>query len=310
MFGVAFGSFAVGLFLFLLSSSLVPVQAAGQACTSYVVVSVFDHKTGADIKNLNAGDFQARLGKARADIVSATQEFEGRLLVLVQTDGMRNEKIEDVVSMATRLARQAPEGKPVAFGVFVQRAMFTKGFSTDPNERGRAISEVAEEEPSLGKRVHLYDALHQALAVFGPHQPGDTVLLVADGYDDGSDRSGNSVEKEYLARGTRLMVMLRRTPSHVSGNFLWNAPEFQIHLMDSMSAVTGGTYTMFNARDFAFAWQGYMVGILLPDGNKKAHKLKVQLQGAAAETYKRPNLYFPERLPSCSSAAPTTTAVR
>jgi hypothetical protein len=284
---------------FILSGHVLSAQAAGQACTSYVVVSAFDHKTGDDIKNLNAGDFQARLGKAAADVVSAAQQFNDRLLVLLQTDGTRNEKIEDVVNLATRLAGQAPEGKPIAFGVFVKRALFTKGFITDPKQRPREFSGIAEEEPSLGEQVHLYNALHQALALFGAHQPGDTVLLIADGYDEGSDRSGAQVEKEYVASGTRLMVMLRRTPSHVGGNFLWNSPEPQIHLMEAMSAATGGTYTMFSARDFEFAWQGYMLGIQSPDRNKKTRKLKVQLQGAAAATYKRPNLYYPERLPPC-----------
>jgi hypothetical protein len=295
-------SFALALTIFLLSSFIVAAQAAGQACTSYVVVSAFDHKTGDDIKNLNAGDFQAKLGKAEADIVSATQQFNDRLLVLLQTDGTGNDKIEDVVTLATRLAGEAPEGKPVAFGVFVKRALFTKRFITDAKQRPREFSGIAEEEPSLGKQAHLYNALHQALALFGPHQPGDTVLLIADGYDEGSDRSGAQVEKEYVASGTRLMVMLRRTPSHVGGNFLWTPPEPQIHLMEAMSAATGGTYTMFSARDFEFAWEGYMLGVRVSDGKKNTNKLKVQLQGAAAETYKRPNLYYPERLPPCGAA--------
>jgi hypothetical protein len=303
-------AFVSGLSIFLLASAMVTAGTAGQACTSYVVVSAFDHKTGTDIKDLNAGDFRAKLGKSEVDIVSATQQFSDRLLVLLQTDGTRNEKIEDVVSLATRLARQAPEGKPIAFGVFVKRAIFTKGFATDQKQRGMDISAIAEEEPTLGKQVHLYDALHQSLAPFGPHQPGDTVLLIADGYDDGSDHSGHGVEKEFMASGTRLMVMLRRTPSHVSGNFMWTSPEPQIHLIEAMSMMTGGTYTMFSARDFEFAWQGYMLGIRLPETKKKTHNFKVQLQGPAAETYRRPNLYYPQQLPPCSATPPETTASR
>ncbi len=302
-------AYAAGILLFLFSAAMAQAQSEGQACTSYVLVSAFDHKTGDDIKDLNADDFQARLGKAQVDIVSATQQFTDRLLILVQTDGTRNEKIEDVVSLATRLARQAPAGKPIAFGVFVKRALFSGGFASDPQERTRNIGEIAEEEPNLGKEVHLYDALHQALGIFGPHQPGDTVLLVTDGYDDGSDHSGNGVKGEYMASGTRLMVMLRRTPSHVSGNFMWTSPEPQIHLMEAMSLATGGTYTMFGAREFANVWQGYMLGIRLPDAKKKAN-FRVQLKGTAAETHRRSNLYYPQRLPPCSMAPPATTASR
>ena len=293
----------LGICLLVPSSLVLSAPAAGQDCTSYVVVSAFDHKTGDDIKNLNAEDFEVKLGKAPLPVVSATQQFTDRLLVLLETDGTNNEKIEDVVSLATRLSRQAPEEKPIAFGVFVKKSAFTKGFTTDSKQRAAAIAEVAEEETSLGKQVHLYNALHQALAFFGAHQPGDAVLLIADGYDDGSDHSGNQVEKEFLTSGTRLFVMLRRTPSHVSGNFLWNPPEPQIHLIERMSAATGGTYTMFSARDFAFAWQGYMLGIRTPEGAGKHRKLKLRLQGMAAETYKRSNLYYPERLPACSATA-------
>jgi hypothetical protein len=53
-----------------------------------------------------------------------------------------------------------------------------------------------------------------------------------------------------------------------------------------------------------------MLGIRLPDGKKKAHNLKVQLKGAAAETHRRSNLYYPQRLPPCSTAPPATTASR
>lgn len=302
-------AFVLSLSFFQLSSTMVPARAEGQACTTYVVVSAFDHKTGDDIKNLTAGDFDAKLGKASADIVSATQEFNGRLLVLLETDDLGNEKIEDVVTAAIQLSRQAPDGKPVAFGVFVKRAAFTKGFKSDSKERAAAISEVAEEEPALGKQVHLYDAMHQALALFGPHQPGDTVLLITDGYDDGSDHSGEEVEKEYVKRGTRLFVMLRRPPSHVGGNYLWRSPERQIQFIQKMIAVTGGTYTMFSAHDFAFPWQGYMLGILMPETTAN-RKLNVRLQGLAAVTYRHPDLHYPERLPECSTAPPPTTASR
>jgi hypothetical protein len=291
--------------IFALVFCLLPAPATGQECTSYVVVSAYDRKTGDDIANLNAGDFQALLGKRDAAVVSATPKFTDRLLVLLQTDGTNNDRIEEVVSLATRMARQAPEGKPLAFGVFVKRSAFTQGFITDPKSRALAISGLAEEEPALGKQVHLYNALHQALKVFGPHQPGDAVLVITDGYDDGSDHSGLEVQKEFLNSGTRLFVALRRTPSRVSGNFMWTSPEPLIHFVQRMSEMTGGMYTMFSARDFSFTGEGYLLGIQAPEGiSKQHHKLKVRLQGAAALEHKRINLYYPERLPACSAPIP------
>src|ERR1700757_2743448 len=110
---------AAGLGCLIAGFCFLALPAAAQECTSYVVVSAFDRKTGDDIDDLNAGDFQARLGKRDVAVLSATQKFTDRLLVLLQTDGTSNDRIEDVVNLATRMARQAPEGKPLAFGVFV-----------------------------------------------------------------------------------------------------------------------------------------------------------------------------------------------
>jgi hypothetical protein len=300
---------ASGLACLIASFCFLARPASAQECTSYVVVSAFDRKTGDDIGDLNAGDFQALLGKRDVAVVSATQKFTDRLLVLLQTDGTNNDRIEEVVDLATRMARQAPEGKQLAFGVFVKKSAFTKGFITEQKSRALAISGLREDEPNLGKQVHLYNALHEALKVFGRHQPGDSVLVITDGYDDGSEHSGEEVKNEYVNSGTRLFVSLRRTPSRVSGNFTWTSPEPLIHFVQKMSEITGGMYTMFSARDFGFAWEGYLLGIQTPDGvSPKHHKLKVRLQGAAALEHRKVNLYFPERLPDCSP--PSATASR
>lgn len=288
------------------ASSVLAVPAWSQSCTSYVVVAVYDRKSGDDIKDLNAGDFEAMVGKASAKVVSATPQFTDRLVVLVETDDTSNDRIDQVVNLATRMARQAPDGKPMAFGVFVKRSAFTQGFIANPKERATAISGVAEEEPTLGREVYLYNALHQALQLFGPHQPGDTVLVITDGYDEGSQHSGVQVEKEFVNSGTRLFVSLRRTPSHVSGDYPWRSPERLIHFVEKMSGITGGIFGMFGAREFSFPWQGYMLGIEVPVDAAKHHKLKVRLQGAAALKYHKVNLYYPERVPACSS--PTTDA--
>jgi hypothetical protein len=294
--------------MLLVATWFLPVWARGQACTSYVVVSAFDHKTGENIQNLTAGDFQAKLGNTNADIISASQPTDDRLLILLETDGTTNEKIEDLVTSVIRLARETPEGKPVAFGVFVKRSAFTKDFETESRRRAAAIAEVAEEESILGQQVHLYDALLQGLALFGTHQPGDAVLVITDGYDDGSDHSGEEVEKEYLKKGTRLFVLLRRAPSHVGGNYMWRSPERQIHQVEKMSADTGGTYTMFSPRDFTFPWQGYKLGIRLPETNAAHGKLNLRLQGMAAVTYRHPNLHYAEHVPACSALPTATTA--
>jgi hypothetical protein len=153
----------------------------------------------------------------------------------------------------------------------------------------------------LGKRIAIYEALHNALALFGRHQPGDTILVVADGYDDGSDHSGDSVEKEFIASGTRLLVMLRQTFSHVTGNFMWRNPELDRAILQRIAARTGGVFTMFDAYAFGMAWRGYMLGIDVPEGGAKGHKWKLRLLSSPMKTRKRLNLYYPEQLPPCAA---------
>jgi hypothetical protein len=278
---------------------LFPSWVWGQQCTSYVVVAAYEHKLGADMENLKPDDFQVNVGQMPLAAVSAQQNFRNRLLVLVEADGaQKSDKLQEMVDVVTRWARQVPDGEPVAFGVFGKRALFTKQFFADPKERSKAISEVAEEAPTLGNRAALFDALHQGLALFGDHQPGDTVLLVSDDFDDASRHSPGDLEKEFLAKGIRLFLMLRQNPSQVGRDFLWRA-HTEGEILVRTSRETGGAYSEFSPSFFRFAWAGYLVGIKVEPGLSSHRKLKVKLKGGT-DFYRKAILYYPERLPPCS----------
>jgi hypothetical protein len=283
---------------FLLVSSL----ALAQECTTYVVVAVLDHTTGDEIDNLKLEDFTARTGHTFLPIRSAERKFTNRLMVLIETDGVaKSEKLSDEVDIITRLARQAPDGKPVSFGVYSERAVFTRSFNPDEKERTAEINDVVEEANSLGKHVALFDSLHEAIARFGKHQPGDTVLLVADPYDDISHHSVSDIEKEFLRTGTRLSVMLRSPLSRVARDFTWNRHEGEKAAFEQLSAKTGGAYTIFGAHLFRFPWKGYMLAIEVPEGHRPPIKWKLMLRGDAPVWHRHPKLYYPEVLPPCSA---------
>jgi hypothetical protein len=288
----------------LIAIVLTSSWSLAQDCATYVVLTAYDRVTGVDIETLKTEDFEAKMGNAALPVVASNQHFKNRLLVLLETDGAANDdKLEDEVNAVTRMARQAPEGMPVAFGVFADRAVFTKEFAADSQKRDAAMSEVIEQETSLGKRVALWDALHQALALFGQHQPGDTVLLVSDVYDDKSDRSGSDVEKEFVARGVRLYAMRRRRGSRVDRDFLWSSHELERTVLERTIKETGGVYSEFSVSLFRFAWAGYMLEIKVPGGLEKPRKWKLQFRGPAAESHRKANLYYPEQLPPCSTKA-------
>jgi hypothetical protein len=282
-----------------------PSYAAQPECTRTVLVSFYDQPTKNEIETLKTEDFEVKVDGKKFPVLSSSREFNNRLLILLETQGAaRNEHIDDVVTEVTLQARQAPEGKPVAFGIFSERAFFTKGFSTDPNKRTTEIGAVMEEASKLGKRVALWNSLHQAIALFGPHQPGDTILVVTDPYDDMSNHSADSVEKELIASGTRLFMMRRLHASRVDQDFGWKSHEFEKMMIDRMTQETGGLWSEYVPTLVSFAWAGYMLEIKLPPGLDNPRKWKVQFQGEAAHVHKKTNFYYPARFPGCSTQSP------
>lgn len=279
--------------------------ALGQDCTTSVVVNVFDDHLHSDVQTLQADDFQARMDKDVLTIVSTERDYTSRLLVLLETDGAADDsKLHDVVEIVTRAARQAPEGQPVAFGIYADHAIFTKAFIADPEKRTAEINSVVEQMDSLGKRVALFDALHQALQLFGEHQPGDTILLVAGPYDDKSNRSPGAVEKEFLASGTRLMAMLRRPMSHVGrADFMFNNHEAEKSLFLDFAERTGGAHSEFDPRFFGFAWRGYKLQLKVPEHEHKAHGWTLKLRGAVEGAFHHSKIFYPELLQPCPAPA-------
>lgn len=275
-----------------------------QECTTSVVVNVFDDRLRLDVQTLTAEDFQARMDGKPLAIVNSQQDYNSRLLVLVETEGTaKDDKLSDVLDTVTRMARQAPEGKPVAFGMYSERAVFTQGFVADPKERTAQINSVVEQADSLGKRVALFDALHEALQFFGAHQPGDTILLVAGPYDDKSNHSLSDVEKEFLARGTRLMAMLRRPMSRVgSSDFVLNSHDREKSLFLDFAERTGGAHSEFDPHFFGFAWRGYMLDVKVPDKVRKPHNWSLKVRGLRDGFFRHIFVFYPELLPPCRLA--------
>jgi len=283
--------------------SLIVRSALGQECTRTVLVSFYDQLTTAEIETLKADDIEARMGSSSLPVLSASRDFHNRLLILIEMDGTgKNEKLENVVETVTQQARTAPEGKPVAFGIYSEKAMFTEDFFSDTEKRARAVNAVIEEQGSLGKHVALWDALHQALALFGPHQPGDTILLIGEPYDDASHHSASDVEKEFVMHGTRLFIMRRIHASRVDRDFMWSSHDLEKTVLDRLTQETGGLLSEYVPSLIRFAWAGYMLEIKLPPEMNKPRKWKVQFRGAARTIHRKTNFYYPALLPACSTA--------
>jgi hypothetical protein len=273
-----------------------------QDCTSYVVVNAYNHKLAFDLVTLKATDFEAKMGSTPLSIVSSEQNYKSRLLVLVEVDRSGDDqKVAEVVDTVTKMARQAPDGQPVAYGVYAGKAVFTKGFFPDPDERDKAISAVREEANSLGKRVAMFDSLREAFKLFGPHQPGDTVLLVGFPYDDRSSHSAGDIEKLFLESGTRLMTMLREPMSSNSRDFLFNSHTAEKTFFLEFPEKTGGAHSHFDSHFFGWNWRGYLLAVKVPGNKVKSspERWKLKFRGVAGDVFKKAELYYPAMLPPC-----------
>jgi hypothetical protein len=292
---------------------LASTWASAQTCSTYVVADPFDHKTTMGINGLQAEDFQAKLGNTVLPIVKSTQTFDARLLVLFETSGTAEDPgLAQQSTELANLAAQAPPGKMLAFGVFAERALFGKGFSSNPQDRRSTIDELMAHANSLGKRTALYDALHQALALFGQHQPGDAILLVSDGFDDASKRNGVDLDKEFQVAGTRLLVMMRPQVGMVKvpnqqfrwtpdKNLSWKASPGKGELAH-LSSSSGGSYTGFNPHFVEFAWAGYLLEIAVPSALDKPKEWTLQLRGTSAREHPEALIYHPWKLLPCQLA--------
>ena len=134
-----------GVWLFLIFA-VTPYCVGQQDCTSTVLVSFYDQLTKDEIQTLKTEDFEIKVDGKKFPVASSSRDFNNRLLILLETQGAaKNEHLDDIVTAVTAQARQAPEGEPVAFGIFAEKAIFTKGFYRNENRRTSAINEVMEE---------------------------------------------------------------------------------------------------------------------------------------------------------------------
>jgi hypothetical protein len=276
-----------------------------QSCTTYVLVDPFDGKTGTGMDNLKAENFDAKMGSLSLPIVSATQSFINRVLVLIE---IRGANIQQARALVQGSASHAPAARPMAFGVFAEEAFISKEFSDDPQKRSASIDEILTQAAQLpAKDTALYDSLHQAVAAFGAHQPGDTIVLMTDGQDYKSKHSPTDLTKELTANGIRLLVVIEPKAKPVGRDFAQHARESD-RALKIMSSSTGGAFNhSAYGKTLEFAWAGYLLGIQTPATLDKPKEWKLQIKNTKGEIDKNALVYSPWKLPPCAA---TTTAAR
>jgi len=296
---------ALCAFTFFIASSLL-----AQNCSTYAVVDPFDGKTSHGIDGLKSENFEAKAGSLSLPIVSAAQNFNSRVLVLLQIGtSPEQQRIQTEAREIADVVRAAPTGRAIAFGVFAEKTFISREFAADPRKRSAVVDEVLAQTAQLrGKTSAVYDSLHEALAAFGPHQPGDTILLMGDGVDHSSKRNPSDLEKEFLASGTRLLVVIEPDVTPTVANTLSGVHRKMVAPgLKFLSSITGGAFRYSQSRQFLdFAWAGYLLEIQIPATWDKPKEWQLRLKDSSGKIDKKAFLYFPWKLAPCSNLTAST----
>jgi hypothetical protein len=286
---------------FLIGTSI----ASAQQCSTQVAVNAFDSRTKNFLYGLTPADFQASVGQAPLEISAVKPVFRNRVLVLL--DAGSNPDSQSLKNMA-ELVEDAPPGMPVAFGIFARHAIFTDGFIRNPDLLHAAIDRVLAQASTLKPGDSLARSLHEALGLFGPGQPGDTILLITSGAQRESKRSMTELKKEFHLHGARLQLLMGLWPSPAATHTElaqlfsgWDAAEQFDDRLVQLANSTGGVLMGFMNEDWLnAASSGYMLSVLEPAGINKPQRWTLQIRDAGNDVPPA-DLFYPNQLAPCST---------
>lgn len=292
----------------LLSILLLVMSSYGMAqqCTTSVVVNAFDAKTKTSLRGLRASDFTASAGHDALTVDSVRPVFRNRVLVLLDVSGTTDAASRTaILQNTTDYINGAPQGMPVAFGAFADHAVFTSGFSSDPESLASSLQLVLKPAATLNGKSSLPNALHEALARFGQHRPGDTILLISNGNGRISKHQWSSLGREFAHHDIRLQLLMNSPIVTVTdSSSLFAAFAVADHMNSSLLKLanrTGGVLMGFlNSEWYNAAASGYLLEIR-ESQNTKLKSWRLRVRNYEEEFGVKSVLFYPQQLPVCSA---------
>jgi hypothetical protein len=293
------------IFLLIISSFSV-----AQRCTTSVLVNAFDATTRESLHGMRASDFTASVGpRGELNVESVHPVFRNRVLVLLDLGEQNGSSSAQQAARTAMLQNaiddlnEAPQGMPVAFGAFAEHAVFTHGFSSDPESLSSSLPSVAQRATGLTGNSNLSAGLLQALAMFGQHRPGDTILLISNG--DGARKiKWNALAREFARRETRIQLLMNTPASPVSDSASifsgFTAADHMNPRLVKLANDTGGVLMGFmNSEWYNVAATGYLLEISETQ-NSKQRTWHLRVSNYGDEFGVLPVVFYPRQLPGCS----------
>jgi len=320
------------LITLLFVTSLNPTNLPGQdnGCTRRTVpVSVVDREWNL-VRGLSAANFRGKLRGHEVEILSASMDTSPRHIVLLldASGSMMEDTWATAKSISEDLIRFAPPRASIAQMAFSDRVLGTAGFDQDRLALLKRLAALVKgcEQPHLGGRTALFDAIASARGTSGGLAFGDVIFAMTDGGDNRSRTKPERVEQDLLGTRVRLFAALidqrrdRRgtAPGEVEG----------ANRLLSMVEATGGNmlslryagalypYPYFKTKTrteaISLALQRlceqmgefYLLELRLPETVDKETKWKLEVIEANGRPGRKVQVHYPGQLMPCAKACP------
>jgi hypothetical protein len=206
-------------FAFLLILLFGGCAALAQDCTQTIPAIMLDEESGIFDPSITSGRLHAKLDGHLVPITSVERMTSFRVLILIDTSASMDPLTEPFRYQGKALALinktldellgELPRGVLVEYGLFDKFAVFGPEFTVDAQELQRSRPALTERLKHRGlKTTALYDALEEGLARFDSPRPGDSIVMLTDGFDNKSHFKAEKVQEEATTKGVRLFTIL------------------------------------------------------------------------------------------------------
>ena len=166
------------------------LQAQSDPCLRRTIaVNLFDHDKQID-SEISPDNFQASMPHEKITVLSVTASRPSRMVIVLDASGsMTSDKSDwnSYIDNAKELAKGLAAGTQVGLIVFSTQVDTTVPLTSDREIMARELETVRSAVSSAGKRTEkaaLWDAVGNAIGLFGTVAVGDTLYVMSVGKDD------------------------------------------------------------------------------------------------------------------------------
>ncbi|MGC2194196.1 MAG: vWA domain-containing protein [Terriglobales bacterium] len=224
--------------LFTRSLSAQTSSLPADNCSRRTVVVTVSDQNG-PVMNLDKSNFLLESKSLTLNVVAArVRRPAPRAIVVLDLSGSMREpgKLPAISSLARGFLDAAPSRAPLALLTFADRVKDRLDFSGPREAIVHRLEEISREpDQTHGGMTALFDALNEAIPMFGVPQTGDVIFLISDGGDNRSHTHARKIRRLLLEHGIRLFSFI---PFEMA--FPMEDVELGLESLVSLSHIAGG----------------------------------------------------------------------